>query len=393
MENADQPRQKKDLKQAYRTAYLMSGFLKQTLNQEEKEELDNWILASDENMALFEKMTDEKNLAEAYAWFKKMNVAEEFEETKHRIAASQKTKRFWQYTVAASLIIVVSTSIYLYTSPGNKVNNPPIATQESDIQPGSDKATLTLEDGTIIALSESGKDTSINDQIKLLQKQGEIVYANKETPGEIPYHTLTIPRKGHYKLVLPDGSKVWLNAESSIRYPISFIDKERKVFVTGETFFEVAKDAKKPFRVVIDDMIVEALGTQFNVNVYPNEPFYTTTLIEGSVLLSKGKNENILKPGQQAQLSDGDFRIVNIEVAEATAWKNNQFKFVNTPIETIMRQVERWYDADVVYQDKVNLHLNATIERNVPVSRLLYILEQTGQVHFKIEGRKIYVTN
>jgi ferric-dicitrate binding protein FerR (iron transport regulator) len=343
-------------------------------------------------MELFEKMTDEKNVAEAFAWFKKMNLEKEFEKTTHRIAASQKRKRFWQYAVAASLIIAVSTSVYLYTSQDSKVNNPPIAKQETDIQPGSDKATLTLENGTIVTLNESGKDSSINDQIKLLQKQGEIMYAGNQTFGELLYHTLTIPRKGHYKLVLPDGSKVWLNAESSIRYPTSFSDKERRVFVTGETFFEVAKDAKKPFRVVADDMIVEALGTQFNINVYLNEPFFTTTLVEGSVLLSKGKNENILKPGQQAQLSEGDFQIVNTEVAEATAWKNNQFKFVNTSVETIMRQIERWYDAEVIYQDKVNLHLNATIGRDVPVSRLLHLLEQTGQVHFKIEGRKIYVT-
>ncbi len=135
------------------------------------------------------------------------------------------------------------------------------------------------------------------------------------------------------------------------------------------------------------------MGTQFNVNAYPNEPYVATTLVEGSVLISIGAMENILKLGQQAQLNGNNFQIVNSETNDVIAWKNNQFKFRNTAIEVIMRQIERWYDADVVYQDKISLHLNATIERDVPVSKLLHILEQTGQVHFKIEGKKIIVMN
>jgi len=388
MESSQYQGGKKDIKQAYRTAYLIGGFLKNNLTEDEKKELDEFILASEKNMILFEKMTDPKNVAQAAVWFKKMNVEQEFEETKERIA-NQRSKRIRQYAVAASVVIAVGLGIYLYQSTSIKKSDSPIATQNSDILPGSDKATLTLENGKVIILG-GGQDTSINDQIKILQKQGEIIYTTA-TSNEMSYHTLSIPRKGHYKLILPDGSKVWLNAESSIRYPIAFSDNERKVFVTGETFFEVAKDAKKPFRAEAGNMIVEALGTQFNINVYPNEPYRTTTLVEGSVLLSMGKVENILKPGQQAQVTAEDFHIVNVNVDEVAAWKNDQFKFFNTPIEVIMRQIERWYDADVVYQDKLSLHMNATIERDVPVSKLLHILEQTDQVHFKIEGKKIIV--
>ena len=389
MENLQKPGGGKDLKQAYRTAYLIAGFLKQTLTEEEKDELDEWILASDENMILFEKMTDEKNLIQANEWFKKMNVEGDLQKIKRKIE-TRKPVRLWQYVVAAAVVIGIIIGVYLYRDSGNK-NDKPIAVQTQDIMPGSDKATLTLDNGKIIELGNDGADTTINDQVKILRKDGQLIYSSAAPTNEVVYHTLSIPRKGQYKLILPDGSKVWLNSESSIRYPVSFADKERKVFVTGETFFEVAKDKTIPFKVVKDDITVEALGTEFNVNAYSNEPHVAATLVEGSVLISKGSKENILKPGQQAQLNGDNFQIVNAETNNVIAWKNNEFKFRNTPIDVIMRQVERWYDADVVYQDSLSLHMNATIERDVPVSKLLHILEQTDQVHFKIEGKKIIV--
>jgi transmembrane sensor len=390
MENSQKPGGGRDLKQAYRTAYLIAGFLKQTLTEEEKGELDEWILASDENMILFEKMTDEKNVAQATEWFKKMNVEGDLQKTKRKIEAG-KPVRFWQYAVAAAVVTMIIIGIYFYQDSGNKNDKPSIAVQTQDIMPGSDKATLTLDNGKIIELGSDGADTTIDDQVKILRKDGQLIYSSTTPANEIVYHTLSIPRKGQYKLLLPDGSKVWLNSESSIRYPVSFPDKERKVFVTGETFFEVAKDKSRPFRVEKDDITVEALGTQFNVNAYANERYVVATLVEGSVLISKGAIENILKPGQQAQLNGNNFQIVNSETADVIAWKNNQFKFRDTPIDVIMRQIERWYDADVVYQDNLNLHMNATIERDVPVSKLLHILEQTNQVHFKIEEKKIIV--
>lgn len=348
--------------------------------------------ANDENMVLFEKMTDEKNIAQAKVWFKKMNVEQELSEFKKKIAA-RRTVRFWQYAVASVVVILLGVGIYFFQRASNRKEKQTIATQKQDIMPGSDKATLTLDNGRVIELGNEGADTTINDRIKILRKNGELIYSQEAPMTKVAYHTLRVPRKGQYKLVLPDGTKVWLNSESSIRYPAVFPGKERRVFVTGETFFEVAKDKSKPFRVVAGDVTVEALGTQFNVNAYNNEPFVAATLVEGSVMITKGSQENIIKPGQQAQLSENNFEIVNVETDDVIAWKNNQFKFTKTPIDVIMRQIERWYDADVVFQDKVDLHLNATIDRDVPVSKLLHILEETRQVHFKIEGRKIIVMN
>ncbi len=390
MENLQNSGERKNLKQAYRTAYLIAGFLKQNLTEEEKDELDEWILGSDENMMLFETMTDEKNVAQAAAWLRKMNVEKDLGETKRKIEIRKPT-RVWQYVVAASSIFMIATGIYFYQNSISRNSKTQVAAQKQDITPGSNKATLTLDDGKIIDLGKAGDDTTINGQVTILRKDGQLVYKPGPVDNEIVYNTLTVPRKGQYKLVLPDGSQVWLNAESSIRYPVSFLGKERKVFVTGETFFEVAKDKTKPFRVVAGDITVEALGTQFNVNAYTNEPFFSTTLIEGSIRVSKGAEVEILKPSQQAQLSNAEFRIVDTDNGDAIAWKNNQFKFTNTSIDEIMKRIARWYDAEIVYQDNVTLHLNATIGRDVPVSKLLSILEATNQVHFKIEGKKIIV--
>lgn len=390
MENLQNPGEGKNLKQAYRTAYLIAGFLKQTLTEEEKDELDEWILASDENMIVFEKMTDEKNVAQAAEWFRQMDVEKDLAETKSKISV-RKPQRLWQYAVAASIVIATGTGIYFYQNSITQKNKSEVVAQNQDIMPGSNKATLTLADGKVIELGKTGDDTTINGHAKILRKDGQLIYKPDTTENIVVYNTLTVPRKGQYKLILPDGSKVWLNSESSIKYPVSFPGKERRVFVTGEIFFEVAKDKTKPFRVVAGDVTVEALGTQFNVNAYTNEPFFSTTLIEGSIRVSKGSVVKILKPSQQAQLTNAEFQIVDTDNDDAIAWKNNQFKFTNTSIGEIMRQIARWYDADIVYQDNVTLHLNATIGRDVPVSKLLNILEATNEVHFKIDGKKIIV--
>ena len=381
--------------EAQRVARLIAGFIRGTLSRNEQLELDEWVAASDENMQLFERLTDEKNLEAATKWMEAVDTEKALEKKKERMVFNKAaTGRIWlrllPYAVAASVIIVFGL---LYFKPfADKGSKPEIVKENnSDILPGSDRATLTLEDGKVIVLDSKGSDTSINDQVRILQQQGEVVYNNQTMDNRIAYHTLTIPRKGQYKLTLSDGTKVWLNAESSIRYPVSFSGNERKVFVTGETYFEVAKDKSKPFRAVADDVMVEALGTSFNINAYSNEPFMSATLVEGSVLVSNGKTDNILKPGQQAQLSATDFSIINVETSEAIAWKDNQFRFANTPLDVIMRQVERWYDAEVVYESKPADHFNAEISRDVPVSKLLHYLELTNRVHFKIEDKKIIV--
>lgn len=377
--------------EARRIAYLVHGFLFHTLTEEEHNELDDWVAATDENMILFEKLTDPKNLQEAVKWAEMRNKKEALEKEEERVVAHPPRRRIrlWQYVAAACLVIIVGILVYVYGISNNDKKNNVATNNSTDIQPGSPRATLTIGNGKIITLNGNAADTIIGENITLQRKKGEIAYNSAEK--NVEYHTLSIPRKGHYKLTLPDGSIAWLNSESSIRYPTAFVEKERKVTITGEVFFEVAKNKEKPFIVEAGNAKIEALGTQFNVNAYSNEPFLSATLVEGSILVSIGSHENILKPGQQAQVGANDFNVVNVEAIDVIAWKNGMFKFTNAPIDVIMRQVERWYDAEVEYESKPTDHFNADLPREVPVSKLLHVLELTKSVHFKIEDNKIIV--
>jgi transmembrane sensor len=379
-------------KQAHRVAYLVAGYIRGTISKKEHDELDEWICENDENMELFEKLTDEKNIEEATRWMQSVQTEEALREKKKTINF-KKPKTIWMrslpYVAAACIILIIGLIVF---KPFTKKDTSEVVNNPSDILPGSNQATLFLENGKVVELNQAKNDTVIDGRVRILQQVGELVYTSQETNEPMKYHTLNIPRKGQYKLVLPDGTKVWINSESSIRYPIAFDEKERRVFITGEAYFEVAKDKSKPFRVVINDIVVEALGTAFNINAYSNEPFLSTTLIEGSVLVSNGKTENILSPGQQAKISGTDFTINNVEVNDVVAWKNNRFNFVNAPLDVIMRQIERWYDATVVYETMPTDHFNALdVPRDVPVSKLLHFLELTKRVHFKIENNKITV--
>ena len=378
--------------EARRIAYLIRGFLFHTLTEKEHDELDEWVGASDENMVLFEKLTDPKVVKEAANWYEEdlLENAMENKENKKVVKQLRGKVRVWQWVAAACVLITIGILTYVFATSNNDKPNTVIVNNSADIQPASEKATLDLGNGKIVTLDGTKADTTIGESLVLHRKNGEIIYSNADQK-EVEYHTLSIPRKGHYKLILPDETNAWLNSESSIRYPTAFTGKERKVVVTGEVFFEVAKNKEKPFIVEASNVKIEALGTQFNVNAYSNEPFISATLVEGSILVTSGSHENILKPGQQVRINANDFNIVNVESADVIAWKNGIFKFSNAPIDGIMRQVERWYDAQVVYENKPSDLFNADLSRNLPVSKLLHYLELTKSVHFKIEENKIIV--
>ncbi|MEO6346459.1 MAG: hypothetical protein ABIO60_00985, partial [Aquaticitalea sp.] len=218
--------------EAYRVAYLIAGYIRETLSETEHDELDEWVAASDENMQLFERLTDEKNREGAIQWIERRNTDTALENVKERInftkqGRGQGLRKIISYAIAASVLIIVG--LWIYSSFIYKKENSSVIVKNlpADILPGSNTATLTLEDGTIILLDKKTKDTNINGQIRILQEQGTIEYDGQALADAIAYHTLTIPRKGHYKLLLPDGTMVWLNAASSIRYPKTFGGTER----------------------------------------------------------------------------------------------------------------------------------------------------------------------
>ncbi len=271
----------------------------------------------------------------------------------------------------------------------------------NDVPPGGNRAVLTLSNGTTIIL-DSTRNGMLAQQgsTKILKlKSGELTYTQPATgnpsSAAVQYNTLSTPRGGQYQVVLPDGSRVWLNAASSIRYPTLFTGKDREVEITGEAYFEVAENAAMPFIVKKGNVEVQVLGTHFNVNAYDDEGAMKVTLLEGSVKIAQSATHNtqLITPGQQAQAEpDGRIRLIrNADVEEAVAWKNGEFSFRHNDIYEIMRQLSRWYDVDVSYKDSLDLHLSGQISKNVNASAVFRMLEFAGNVQFQIVGRKIIV--
>lgn len=266
---------------------------------------------------------------------------------------------------------------------------------KNDVDPGGNKATLTLADGSVILLDDA-KNGILTQQgaSKVIKLDGKLLYdLTAIDTRQIVYNTISTPRGGQYQLELPDGSRVWLNATSSIRFPTSFVEMERRVEITGEAYLEVAKNANKPFVVSVNGSEIQVLGTHFNINAYSDEEIMKTTLLEGSVKFVSANDNHILQPGQQSQLTKGGaVKVVNkVDVDQVVAWKNGLFSFENAGIEAIMRQLSRWYDVDVDYRGRPDDLFIAEMNRNIKLSDALKALELTGKVSFEIEGKMIIV--
>jgi transmembrane sensor len=308
--------------------------------------------------------------------------------------------RFLKY--AAAVLIFASSIIYVLNSkkPKSEVKGSPVARAAEEIVPPSQGAILTLSSGKQIILDDRRGTVANEGGVSVISKNGGVVYDQKNTIGpksEILYNTVSTPRGRQYQLTLEDGTKIWLNAASSVRFPAVFSNKDRRVEVTGEAYLEVVHNDAKPFIVTVNNMQVEVLGTRFNVNSYNDDGFTKTTLLQGKVKASNNAAIAILKPGQQAmagQYSDGTIKVVDdIDLEEVMAWKNGIFRFNNSNIRSIMKQVERWYDVDVIYQVSTeDLDFSGYVGKKEDVSQILKIMELTGLVHFKIQGRTIVVT-
>lgn len=304
------------------------------------------------------------------------------------------TIRYVKYArMAAASIALILIGFGLYTYQFKEMpERQQIASAKADVSPGGNKAMLKLANGQSIHLS--------NDKTGIIIKTGELAYndgTHIHTDGidaaATAQNTITTPAGGQYQVVLQDGTKVWLNAQSSLSYPGNFTGKERKVEITGEAYFEVAHNKAMPFKVMSKGQTVEVLGTHFNIMAYNNEGTVKTTLLEGSVKVTGKTASKYLKPGQQSQVTDQHIAVSNqIDLEEVVSWKNGYFKF-NEDIKSIMNKIARWYDIDVVYKPGVDLNqtFSGEVSKSRNVSVLLKVMELTGNVNFKIEGRRIIV--
>jgi ferric-dicitrate binding protein FerR (iron transport regulator) len=321
--------------------------------------------------------------------------------SKRRFLSPYKVWRF--SSVAALLLIACSIVLYLYRDHTKTTDLERLQQMAlSDMRPGEDKATLTLTDGSVVVLNEVTLAEIAERGIKIAQTDmGLITYAanlfetERKQGNEVAYHTLATPKGGQYQVVLPDGTKVWLNASSSLRYPLSFEGNERRVILTGEGYFEVAQNAQAPFLVVTENQTVRVLGTNFNVNAYEDMPATTTTLLEGSVMIDfVGTDDkqafHRLRPGEQASLDRGHVLAVKtVDLTNAVAWKNGFFYFENTPVEQVLAEFGRWYNFDFEFEGDIPaINLWGRVYRNVNIAEALEILDYFNLKYHLIKAYK-----
>ena len=311
----------------------------------------------------------------------------------HILRSPAKVRHLWpvRAAAAAAVLIAVATGGYFLLRPAAKA---PHTAAHQDIQPGQTGAVLTLGDGTVVALDSAAAGLIARQQgTTVTLDAGQLAYHTGEN-GEVTYNLLQTPRGRQFKVLLPDSTVVWLNAGSSLRYPTAFRGQERRVKLEGEGYFDVHRDAARPFRVEAAGTEVTALGTEFNINAYANEHASVTTLTEGKVRVKRNAYSVELAPGRQsvAAYAKNDLQeqaAVNIE--ETIAWKEGNFYFDNATLQEILRQFERWYDIEVVYEGKVSSReFFVIISRKSTLSAVLRLL-QDGGVRYRIEGRRLYV--
>lgn len=307
------------------------------------------------------------------------------------------------WAVAAAVLVLCSVlgvvMLKINKHPESIAKTPGAAKNKEAIVPGTKKAILITGNGNEIMLDSSSDKMIVQGKNFSIQtnKKGQLVNNSTGTSEEVRINTVATPPGGQYEVILPDGTAATLNAASSISYPTAFQSDKRDVKITGEVYFEVTQDPRKPFVVRTErNMQIEVLGTHFNVNAYSNEPSVKATLLEGAVRVTSDKAGQILKPQEQAQLTDdGKLHLLkNVDVGSVVAWKNGVFEFNGTDIKAVMREISRWYNVDIVYDGNVPTDLfSAIINRQNSIDQVLTMLQNTLRVHFSIKNRTVYVSN
>lgn len=403
---------------------LAEKWLNNTISPQESEEFLQWY-----NSGQDYDIYIPRDYAEGDQDLKKRIFAEISQSISEPVSSSSYRIQSW-FAAAAVIIAVFAAGLYFSSETketkqylADKVISEPrtasplrnaspvydeVEDQESvmvnDIEAGENKAILTLGDGSKIILDDAKNGILANQGGNSVLKaaEGEVIYSFlsevKDPPVEdlnapVIYNTIETPKGGKFQIKLPDGSKVWLNAASSLRFPTVFNGSKRQVELKGEAYFEVSPDKSKIFEVNTRNQVVQVLGTHFNINAYLDEPTVNTTLLEGSVRVSDLRTNisQLLKPGEQSQLSE-QIEVINLKnTNEAVAWKEGYFQFDEADIKAVMRQIERWYDVSVVYEGDVpNYRFGGEIERNLSLLQVLKVLEKT-KVHFRLEGREVIV--
>jgi transmembrane sensor len=386
---------------------VVKAITDEELNQAERITLDEW-LTEEANRALFENLKNKDYLLQKLIEAHDVDVEGDkvlLDQKMAKVQSIIKRKAWYRDVATAAAVIVLLTAAALFWLNTRKTGNPEIAkgnipVTQKEIVPGQTKASLTLADGKKLVL-DSAATGQLAQQggMIVVNEKSTLIYKESGQPSNAALFNILSTGNGQtYGMVLADGSKVWLNAGASIRYPVAFTGNERKVEVTGEAYFEVAHQADKPFVVHVSnqksgEMDVQVLGTRFNINAYMDEADIKTTLLEGSVKINVGNSQILLEPGHQAQVSHGMATVFpDADLDAAIAWKNGRFNFEQADIDGVMRQLTKWYDISVVYEGpKPTKKFKGEMERNLTLPQVLKALEYTTGIQFRIEGRKLIV--
>jgi transmembrane sensor len=381
---------------------LVIKYLKDELTSEENLELQQWIHSSEKNRIAFEEATDQEELRAALKseFESEQRVLEKLraaiaEEQDEEVKVGTPRVRIIRYVAAAAAIVVISVAVFFIAL--NKKDKEEAVVRGPEIHdvppPSSNRATITLANGKTIFLDSAANGVLESDGNVQLVKlaDGQIAYSGSS--DEVVYNTVSNPRGSKVlEITLGDKTRVWLNNESSIRYPVSFVGNIRKIFLTGEAYFEVSKESRK-FIVEANGTSTEVLGTHFNVNAYTDEEAVTTTLLEGSVRVQDANKQVILQPGQQSEISDNGLRVINdADVEAAVAWKNGLVIFSGADMKTVLRQIGRYYGVNFEFKGDINVpDLYSKIPRTVGLSEVLKAIEINTKLKFTIEGDRVIV--
>lgn len=401
---------------------LIMKHLKGVLLEKERVELEEWLNTSELNQVLFDELTDQQKVKSKLnrfqsirkddIWNKTLKMID-YEEDDQEDVTIRRIVPWYRIAAIASVLLLVSiTSYFLLTNKGEETSFQSVETQIiQDLEPGGDRAFLTLADGTVIPLDSIKGEISLMGGMTVRKTdEGKLVYevasSNLRNGEDLKYNQISTPRGGQYQIVLSDGTKVWLNSASSLKYPIQFSGNNRIVELTGEAYFEVnaqkgTANKSVPFFVKTSKQTIEVLGTHFNINSYEDEGSVKTTLLEGKVAVSINSDNLersnmidksifndriILKPNEQSILSRSNFKVIEVNGEDFVAWKDGYFSFQRADLKTVMHQLSRWYDVDIVYTGKIPKEtFTGKIYRNMSISKVLEVLAFAG-VNFKIEG-------
>lgn len=378
-----------EFEQGHIIAEVILAEKERPLTEKEQQQLTDWFAQDSQNYLLYEKLKYDENLASSLKDLGKYDTTKAFSDFEKRIAKTRSIKLPHILMRVAAVLVIAFGTYYFFQYQLSSQNSEPA--QELAIKPGTSKAILKLADGTVVSLENNKTDITESDGTTISSDTDKVVYKPSEkrvSERKLKYNTIEIPRGGEYQLTLSDGTHVWLNSETTIKYPVVFAKNKREVYINGEAFFDVAHNEDVPFIVTTDKMKVNVLGTAFNIRAFSNEEEAATTLVRGKVNVTSAQTLQtfMLKPSEQFLTGEGNSSVRKVNVNHYTAWKEGRILFNDNSLDEIFSDIARWYNINVEYQNEAlkDLRFSVDVKRYDEITKIIEIIELTKKVKFEL---------